>query len=636
MNSFWEINSAILKERYPGLLGEISGEPDLSPADYILENTSPGGSSPGGLTLKLHGVYVHSPRDPEREGRRLAEGRLAEGMEGSTPNADNAGDGPVVMLGFGLGYAALAACELWPHSPIIVAEKYRSLLRLAFEKRDLSTLLARSNVAFVLDNESIPGALSYFSGSSGKKTAPAVIRNRALIDLDKEWYGAAENSIRSWTMRGDINTATLKRFGKRWVRNLSCNVNCIRDLPGVNRLSGLAAGFPVFLAAAGPGLDQIASLLPDIAQRCVVIAVDTSLRFLLKHGVSPDFVVVVDPQFWNSRHLDRCVTGNARLVAESAVYPPVLRLPFKEKYLCGSQFPLGSFIEKRVEPKGELGAGGSVATTAWDFARILGAQEIWIAGLDLAFPENKTHFRGALFEEKSLAESSRMNPAEAWHFRTLQGGLPFKAQAANGHVLTDRRLSLYATWFEGRFREFSVIRNYSLSSGGLAIAGLEQAGADSLLSLPNRRSEINHALEASAAQIEKDFFALQEAQRRAERYDKAVLTLLQGLAEIKAAAEDGLKIAEQALKRDYYRLKQDKARQGKIIALLDAVTKSIAESEVKDVAGFLFPPAETEKADPHDGAKTEPFRSYLEASVSLCRSLAESAGYVLGSFAETK
>jgi hypothetical protein len=143
-------------------------------------------------------------------------------------------------------------------------------------------------------------------------------------------------------MRDDVNVATKKKFGKRWIRNLNRNMAAIRDLPGVSRFEGLAAGddpLPVFLAAAGPGLDGIGSLLPEIYKRCIVVAVDTSLRFLLRNNIEPDFVVVVDPQFWNSCHLNRCESSRTRLIAESAVYPPVLRLPFKESYLCGSLFP---------------------------------------------------------------------------------------------------------------------------------------------------------------------------------------------------------------------------------------------------------------------------------------------------------
>ncbi|GHV94527.1 hypothetical protein AGMMS50293_08470 [Spirochaetia bacterium] len=652
--SFWESNCVILRKQYPGLIEEICREcslsaredDDLAPEDIHIESAVSGAPA-----LSIRGIHVHSPRDPAREGRRLAE-------------TISAPAGPIIILGFGLGYAAEAAAEIAPERPLIIVEKYCSLLRKALELRDLEKLLSKSKIVFVPggSGEGISPALSLFE-EDGEKSAPAIIRNRALINLDEEWYGAVEDRIRTWTMRDDVNMATFKRFGKRWVRNLSRNMSAIRDLPGISRLTGFAAAIhtpcagggtvaanaatadtvaspdvtrsgaealPVFLAAAGPGLDSVGPLLPEISRCCIVVAVDTSLRFLIKHGVDPDFVLVVDPQFWNSRHLDRSSGHRTRLIAESAVYPPVLRLPFKGIYLCGSLFPLGSFIEQRVDPKGPLGAGGSVATTAWDFARTLGAQDIWIAGLDLAFPGLKTHFRGALFEDRSHAESGRRSPAETWLVRALRDGIPFLAPAASGgQVLTDRRLSLYAAWFENRFHRHPEVRNHSLSPSGLAIAGLEPVDAATLLALPDRREEINQRLDAAFSRIENDFFAPEESRRRTERYENAVSTLLHGLENIKNAAEKGAKNAEQAMRRSL-----NPSEQKKILANLDEITQAITQSEVKEVAGFLFPPAEVanmsrEGAPADTQSPGDPFRAYLKSSVRLYRSLAEAAEFNL-------
>jgi hypothetical protein len=590
--SFWEANSAALRVQYPLLLEEIcrAGDEGLAPEDLTIA-----AAPTGAPTLSIRGIHIHSPRDPEREGRRLAEaainapagtndakGSIAHNSSGS----HNSGNSPIIILGFGLGYAACAAAELAPQRPLIIVEKYRCLLRRALELRDLRNFLAKNKIVFVLggSGEGVTRAVSLFEENAGERIRPLVMRNMALAALDEEWYKTVESRIRTWTMKDDVNMATLNRFGKRWVRNLARNMSAIRGLPGISGLEGFAAGgsahtggetLPVFLAAAGPGLEQCGPMLAEIQRRCIVVAVDTSLRFLVTHGVEPDFALVVDPQFWNSRHLDRYVCGKrTRLIAESAVYPPVLRLPFKGVYLCGSLFPLGSFIEQRVDPKGLLGAGGSVATTAWDFARVLGAAEIWIAGLDLAFPGFKTHFKGARFEEKALSESSRLKPAETWLVHALRDGIPFRAPAASGgQVLTDRRLSLYAAWFENRFRQYPQVRSRSLSAGGLAIAGLESAAAEELLALPPRRDEIDRRLDAAFSKTEQTFFAPEAARQRAERYEAARATLLRGLENIKSAAERGRQTAEQALKRS-----PGPAEQRKITAALDEITKSITNS----------------------------------------------------------
>jgi len=545
--SYINKNREILLNQYTALWEDINSKSDDNELKNIIVETA----KTGDPVLQINGMYIHSPRDPLREGQRLAQAC-----------GENAGSGKkaVVILGFGLGYAAQAAAEMG-HS-VIVVERHKSLLLKALELRDFSEFLGKNRIMFVIggSGEAITNALSIASEivSSGdisaKKITPYIINNKALTSFDEEWYKHVEEKILSWMARDSVNTATHKRFGQRWVRNFSRNVSVIRDYPGISRLSNLAAArdanqpLPVFLAAAGPSLDKIKPLLRDIYERCVIVAVDTNLRFFIKNAIQPDFVLVVDPQFWNSRHLDRCVREKdnlkTALIAESAVYPPVLKLPFKHKFLCGSMFPLGMFIEKRVDIKTRLGAGGSVASTAWDFARFLGAQEIWIAGLDLSFPNLKTHFRGARFEEISNSSSNRFNPVEKWVLRALRDGFPFKAPSVcGGQVTTDKRLSLYATWFEAQFAQNKQIQNYSLFHEGLAIKGLQVEDSQKLLSLPKRREEIDSRIQLTFSEIEKDFNLPEEKRGREERYDKAVSALTYGLESIKTAVEEGAEIA---------------------------------------------------------------------------------------------
>jgi len=638
----WEINSKILRDRYPGLLDQLTRGDDGLASEYIKIETSASGEP----ALKIKELYVHSPRDPAKEGKRLAESAIAESAAGNKTSSS-----VFIVLGFGLGYAAQAVAELKPQSPIIIVEKYPALLRLAFELRNMEALLSRNNTAFVLDAEGIHTALSHFEKGAEEGLKIETLRNRPLTGIDEEWYSPIEKKIRTWKMKNDVNSATLKKFGKRWVRNILRNASAIRDLPGISRLAGLAGGggasgdgasgdgasgdgasgdgasgdasgepLPVFMAAAGPGLDKVSALLPEIRKRCLIVAVDTSLRFLARNGVEPDFALVIDPQYWNSRHLDRCVGGNTILIVESAVYPPVLRLPFRGMYLCGSLFPLGKFIEERVDPKGALATGGSVATSAWDFSRLLGARRIWIAGLDLSFPGNKTHYRGAQFEEKALAESRRLTPSESWLARAMRDGIACNGPAlGGGTVRSDRRLSLYAAWFENCFRQYPEIKNFSLSDGGLAIAGLEAAGGDALLALPDRRREIDARISAAISRVNAEFFEPQESQRRSLRYENAAAALRSSLEKIKTACEKGEKIAKQALRQT-----PAPSEQQKILASLDSINRLISSSEVKEIAGFLYPRQEEPGPGGPPGEK-DAFRGFLESSVKLYSSLAQAA-----------
>jgi hypothetical protein len=638
----WEKNIRIIREQYPGLAEQLAAS---SGSGEKLERAASGDPA-----LIVRGLHVHSPRDPVREGRRLAES-LPE------PPAEAP---PLVVLGFGLGYAAEAAAERTPDRPLIIVERRPGVLRRALEARDLETFLTKHKLIFILGKEpedgaedragrdvpsgagggtagtAVTGALGLFASTA----PPDLLKNRTLLSLDEDWYGEVERHIRVWVSRDDVNAATLRRFGKRWVRNLAANLEAIRDLPGITGLAGMLEGrYPALLVAAGPSLDELGPFLPALRERCLIVAVDTSLRFLLGAGVEPDFTAAVDPQFWNARHLDRLSAPGCCLIAESAVYPPVLRgyrrdrragPAFKRALLCSSLFPLGRFIEDRLDPKGALGAGGSVATTAWDFTRLLKPSAIWIAALDLAFPDNKTHFSGALFESRSLAGTDRFCPAETRSAAALRGGFPFRAPAAGGEtVLTDRRLSLYSVWFENRFREYPETPVFSLSPRGLAVAGLKTASIEEMLALPPCRDTLDRLLESAFARIEGIFYDRGEAEKREARYRTALGELLDGLELIRNLAEEAAGEAE----RGFRRIPPGKDGGGdpaleKLLKRLDQVNKTIAESTVKDAAGFLFPPLpaleERLKTPP-----AEPLRRYLELSAALYRSLGEAAKYNL-------
>jgi hypothetical protein len=683
------LHRRLIAALYPGLMEKLGDLEEDPPAELRIEATPSGNP-----TLLLAGRCAHSPRDPVREAERLVEALAGEqGPPGLTPGVipDAAPDGPeagpeagpLVILGFGLGYSAEAAARAFPGRPLVIVEKRKEILRLALKVRNLGALLSENKVIFVLgDSGAIRNALEPFTA------APLIIRNRGLIAADGDWYAAVERGIRDHLNRNEVNRATLRRFGRRWVRNLARNMEAVRDLPGISRLRGaLARGpegdagekeadngnagdgspgkgpIPVFLAAAGPSLDQAAPLLGEIRKRCVVVAVDTSLRFMLDRGLSPDFAVVVDPQYWNFRHLDRCDAPRTWLIAESAVYPPVLRHRFRGAFLCRSQFPLGCFIEDRVDPKGALGAGGSVATSAWDFARVLGAPAIWIAGLDLSFPGLKTHFRGALFETRSHAESNRFAPAETWSVRALRDGRPFPAEAAEGgQVLTDQRLSLYASWFASRFQKYPALRSYRLiadrgpggpapasSLSGLAIPGLESAGPEALLALPERRGEIDGLLEGLYARVAKDF--RRDAGERERSYRAARARLTEGLKAVAREAAEAAALAREGLRQAERGADQD----AELLQRLDRALQAITNSEVKDVAGFLFPSPEEldpiKNEDEGPGGKTGPekspspfarsspqssarpfaqsFTRYLESSGRVYQALAEAAEYQL-------
>ena len=611
----WKQNLALLHSRYPELARQI--ENDFSEKKSLQCKQHETGcwhieQTPSGNPTLLYQknpdtpkILIHSQRDPAREGQRQAGAAAAKTA------------GIIILLGFGLGYTAEALIQ--EHRTLIVVERHKELFTLAMKSRNLESLISQGSVTFVLGSgaAAINTALSFVEIQK-----PLIIKNRALTGIteeDESWYAGVERRINTWASKDEINAATLQRFGKRWTRNLAANIDGVLRFPGVKNLENVLqdSGIPVFLAAAGPSLNRVTKHLKEIRRRCVMVAVDTSLRFLLHNGIEPDFTVSVDPQYWNALHLYRLNAPNTALIAESAVYPTALRnFIFSRIFFCQSLFPLGRFIEDRTDPKGMLGAGGSVATTAWDFARFLGPPSIWMAGLDLAFPGYRTHYRGALFEENTHAVSGRFCPAETFSVASLENGIPFFAASASGDkVLTDKRLSLYAAWFENRMEQ-TGITSYSLSPDGIVIPGVVSAMPEELLSLPVLREKANQLFSSLYSRIDGEY--CREQENRSSRYSIALSDLVRGLTTIRDQAS--------AAKNIHVHKTQNPNETEKILKKLDKVNAAIAASPVKDAAGFLFPPvSELEKKQ----LETDPFMRHLEFSRLFYHSLSESADYTL-------
>ena len=102
------------------------------------------------------------------------------------------------------------------------------------------------------------------------------------------------------------------------------------------------------------------------------------------------------------------------LVADPAVYPSTLRNYKGPLVLTSSVFSPGKIIESFAGPKGDIAAGGSVSVSAFDLARIIGADPIILLGLDLSYSGGKPHFSGS-FMEPSGVNGQQQEPSPGYH-----------------------------------------------------------------------------------------------------------------------------------------------------------------------------------------------------------------------------
>jgi hypothetical protein len=327
--------------------------------------------------------------------------------------------------------------------------------------------------------------------------------------------------------------------------------------------------------------------------------------------VEPDFVVVVDPQYWNTRHLDRAVQKKAFLISESSTHPLVFRRLPGKIFLAGSIFPLGKYLEGKFGAKGTLGAGGSVATSAWDFARITGARPIVMAGLDLGFPKKNTHYKGSFFEDRSFFYAGRFSPGETHSFVYLYEADPRKLPANDGTLtMTDKRMLIYQWWFETQMKLHSDAKTLTLSARGIRIEGIDLIGLDTLLSYPLLREGIDGILASC-----KDRMPEMSGNRNFER---SLTALLEELGRLESLCREGLDRIEDI------RSGGNSDSWGAGLSALDGIDRRILDLEHRDIAGFLMGPVLTALRETAAGTD---LGMVLENSEKVYRGLLESIAY---------
>ena len=232
-----------------------------------------------------------------------------------------------------------------------------------------------------------------------------------------------------------------------------------------------------------------------------MVCVETALRALLRVDVQPDFVILTDPQFWAYRHIAGLSSPQSLFITEISAYPSVFRFNCRNLLLCGSQFPVGEFTQKKLcLTPGDLGTGGSVASSAWNFAHLAGAREIYTAGLDFAFPNKQTHIKGSSAEQTYHTLASRLSTPDKFTAGSLYSANAVTGKDYSGSpVLTDSRMKMFSWWFEARLAACPETKTYTLDSRGLNTPGIVAADPADLLRRPPLTTRKSSFLAAAAS-----------------------------------------------------------------------------------------------------------------------------------------
>lgn len=353
------------------------------PLDVKIENTASGLPTAVVYRPDNEPVWLHSRRHPAQEGEELA----------ATIGNDA---GLVLVLGLGLGYHVHALAERLPQdSLILVLEKHPEVFEAGQACAAMPPLPANAIVIWEIDQ--IPAAAASYA-TAGPHGGMAVLEHPASLRLDPSFYRQGLERFRDAMRIILTNAHTINEIGYWFPYNLMANmVNLVLD-PPVSRLEGLLKGHPAVMVASGPSLKKNIHHLAGLRGRVPIIAAGSAYEALTNAGIVPDFAVVVDPLPLNLTLFEGRGRDDVCLVYETMLYPPVVPLfpgcRFYGFNTVASRTMAVNLLRHQAGAEANIPSSGTVASTAFALAVLLGADPIIIVGQDLAFTDQLTHAPG--------------------------------------------------------------------------------------------------------------------------------------------------------------------------------------------------------------------------------------------------
>ena len=347
----------------------------------------------------------------------------------------------------GLGFGYLLEKILEETTAIcLVYEPVSIILETTLKIRpELKLILENPRVFFMQDMLSIPQIIQ-----DKKLNDISFTIHRPYNDLFPDQFVEVKDQIVVGIRRYEVGNSTLLRFGKIWTKNFFRNMHRYFKSQKLIPYLGWASQKPAIIVAAGPSLEAALPFLQKQGNQALLIACDTALPMLLQAQINPDFVVTVDPQEKNSLYLRYSANKDHILIADPAIHDSTFE-GYKDQniILMDSVFPLYAPFEGFWGHCGLLASGGSVSTSAFDFARKIGSDPIIMVGQDLSFTKKKTYSSGNVLSEFSRTTHHRLNSFHALqakathtdHSQYIKGRLP------NSTVYVDSRFMLYRDWF---------------------------------------------------------------------------------------------------------------------------------------------------------------------------------------------
>lgn len=303
---------------------------------------------------------------------------------------------------------------------------------------------------------------------------------------------AARSALDERLRAAFMNRNTVSGLGDRWTQQFIANIpELVRRGRDLRSLRNAFSGAGAVVVGAGPSLDESAQWIRDLKIRPIIVASYKAVKALMQAGVTPDFIVMLDPK-QGAHHISGLdLSGVAAIISEVSVNPSSLGqsdVPLLPYCAGDDTQSLLSALGKVDVPR--IQSGGSVLHIALQFVRLIGCHRVSLAGVDFGFPGERLYAAGAGEGDELILAPDRRSYVRRAVDGNGRSGLLVGALANDGRVIaTTIELNHYRGWTEQFIRDcrlgsdlefFNVSRAGARIEGAVHVADLSQHHASAL------------------------------------------------------------------------------------------------------------------------------------------------------------
>ncbi len=330
--------------------------------------------------------YLSSRYNPTREAEKY--------MEDSVDLPEKA---TLVLMGFGNGahIREFMSKSTRDDTNCIVFEPSRDIFMRVLHDIDITDILEDKRVHIVVNeiNDEMAGIYAdIYIYSENQKTNKHISLPK-YRQLFSEPCNQFLEILKNRYEDIEVEKNTIRAYGEQAAYN---GIQNLCYLPGCYSSAEYIGKFPKELpgivVAAGPSLEKNVELLKKAKGHALIIAVDTAVKTVMRHGIIPDMVISID-NHKPVRHFEVAGLAKVPFLAEMAMNTEVLEFLQPEKLIFYSaDTPVWGKLFKEVGSEiRQIYAGGTVAIDAMANLVEWGFQTIIMVGQDLMLTDNKFH-----------------------------------------------------------------------------------------------------------------------------------------------------------------------------------------------------------------------------------------------------